>query len=597
MLPAAALAGLTSSQVETILLHELAHIRRHDYLVNLVQTIAETLLFYHPAVWWLSSRIRAEREYCCDDTVVRLSGDALEYATALAELEASRGAMRRLAMAASAGSLLDRIGRVLRVPRQESFRSPGWIVTLGLTLFFTAAAGSLQWLPSTVAEPTANAAQPRSTQSGSVQPALPIPGDGDTINLRLDDRQYRLRWSEGLRYLEARGYGDVVFSADLTDVQALAEGGYLVFREWTGLVPRSIEIRSAGRQLTRKYYVAGFERKWSREAQQWLTDRLPSLVRRSGLGAASRTRQIFASRGVNGVFDEIGRLEGDYARRLYFRELMRLDPPLDRQATIRAVSMAGQLIDSDYYLAETLSELAPTAAADPTVAQAYVDAADTLNSDYEHRRTLVALLRAGRGSTPFVTELALQSAASMRSDYERAETLRSAAEAGRLGGEGAALYHAIEGMRSDYEKRRVLSVVIADETARQVVLAGAATIDSDYECATLLLSYLERHRVDATTSRAFFAAVNTIQSNYERKRVLVGLVAVSPIESAIVKPVLDAVATMTSDYERAEILLRLVHRQPLDSASRAAVIDVVNGMSSDHEQGRVLVALVRAERG
>ena len=68
--PVSALAGLTPRQVEAILAHELAHIRRHDYVVNLLQTVVETLLFYHPAVWWLSHRIRVERENCCDDLAV-----------------------------------------------------------------------------------------------------------------------------------------------------------------------------------------------------------------------------------------------------------------------------------------------------------------------------------------------------------------------------------------------------------------------------------------------------------------------------------------------------------------------------------------------
>ena len=89
LLPASALAGLTPRQLEAILAHELAHIRRHDYLVNLLQTLVETLLFYHPAVWWLSRRIRVERENCCDDLAVSLCGDPVAYAAALADLEGS----------------------------------------------------------------------------------------------------------------------------------------------------------------------------------------------------------------------------------------------------------------------------------------------------------------------------------------------------------------------------------------------------------------------------------------------------------------------------------------------------------------------------
>ena len=76
LLPIAAMAGLSPRQVEAILAHELAHIRRHDFVINLLQTLAETALFYHPAVWWISARIRTEREHCCDDVAVAISGDA-----------------------------------------------------------------------------------------------------------------------------------------------------------------------------------------------------------------------------------------------------------------------------------------------------------------------------------------------------------------------------------------------------------------------------------------------------------------------------------------------------------------------------------------
>ena len=70
LLPASALSGLTPQQLEAIIAHELAHIRRHDYLINLLQSLIETLLFYHPAVWWVSRQIRREREHCCDDLAV-----------------------------------------------------------------------------------------------------------------------------------------------------------------------------------------------------------------------------------------------------------------------------------------------------------------------------------------------------------------------------------------------------------------------------------------------------------------------------------------------------------------------------------------------
>jgi beta-lactamase regulating signal transducer with metallopeptidase domain len=113
LLPLSTIAGLTPEQLEAVLAHELAHIRRHDYLVNLLQMAAETLLFYHPAVWWISARMRHERELCCDDLAVQVTGGALCYARALAALEKMRAAHPALALGAADGPLFLRIRRLV----------------------------------------------------------------------------------------------------------------------------------------------------------------------------------------------------------------------------------------------------------------------------------------------------------------------------------------------------------------------------------------------------------------------------------------------------------------------------------------------------
>ena len=116
LMPVGLFAGLPAGQIEAILLHELAHIRRYDYLINLLQASVEGFLFYHPAVWWISGLIRAERENCCDDLVVATNGDAREYAAALAALEQNRWSARDAAPAATGGNLMQRIRRLLDRP-------------------------------------------------------------------------------------------------------------------------------------------------------------------------------------------------------------------------------------------------------------------------------------------------------------------------------------------------------------------------------------------------------------------------------------------------------------------------------------------------
>jgi len=139
LVPASALTGLTPQQLEVLLAHELAHVRRYDYLVNVVQCVIETLLFYHPAVWWVSRRVRDEREHCCDDLVVQLCGDRHLYASALVDMERLRPATPRLALAATGGSLLHRVKRLIlpRGARTEFF--PRWAAGVAGVLAVTVA--------------------------------------------------------------------------------------------------------------------------------------------------------------------------------------------------------------------------------------------------------------------------------------------------------------------------------------------------------------------------------------------------------------------------------------------------------------------------
>ncbi|HLL00827.1 MAG TPA: M56 family metallopeptidase [Myxococcaceae bacterium] len=119
LLPTSILTGLSARQLEMILAHELAHIRRYDFAVNLAQTLVETLLFYHPAVWWISHLIRVEREHCCDDIAAGTSGSSLSYARALTALEELRvlpSLAPSPALSALGGSLPERVRRLVLSP-------------------------------------------------------------------------------------------------------------------------------------------------------------------------------------------------------------------------------------------------------------------------------------------------------------------------------------------------------------------------------------------------------------------------------------------------------------------------------------------------
>ncbi|MDQ4123286.1 MAG: polysaccharide deacetylase family protein [Acidobacteriota bacterium] len=139
LIPSGAFLGVAPAQLEAIIVHELMHVRRADFLVNFLQTLVEILLFYHPGVWWISKQIRREREFVCDDLVVRFYGEPLAYARALANLEQFRQQTKtntpQLSLAADGGNLMKRIQRILQKETETSAQANSlWSAGLAFVL-------------------------------------------------------------------------------------------------------------------------------------------------------------------------------------------------------------------------------------------------------------------------------------------------------------------------------------------------------------------------------------------------------------------------------------------------------------------------------
>ena len=167
LMPAGLVTGLGPEQVEAILLHELAHVRRHDYLVNLLQGAVEDLLFYHPAVWWVGSVMRRERENCCDDAVVAMGGDRRTWARTLATMEAMRAA--EPALAATGAGLADRIRRLLGAP--EGPRASAVPLVAAMALVCLGAAALPAWQTRAASpEPAQAQAQPAPRPAAQASP-------------------------------------------------------------------------------------------------------------------------------------------------------------------------------------------------------------------------------------------------------------------------------------------------------------------------------------------------------------------------------------------------------------------------------------------
>ena len=194
LLPVQALTGLSEEQLRAVIAHELAHVRRLDAFVNLFQIVAEALLFYHPAMWWLNRRIRGERELACDEVAVSMTGDRLDYARALAAM-AEWKCPPVLAMAANRGPLPTRILQVLgQKPQRAGQRLLGLgagFVLLAVTLGMAEALlGVGQPIPVAQAKVVVTAAMPDAHQAVPVGPVAAV-HDGDTRTAAIEHVESR----------------------------------------------------------------------------------------------------------------------------------------------------------------------------------------------------------------------------------------------------------------------------------------------------------------------------------------------------------------------------------------------------------------------
>jgi beta-lactamase regulating signal transducer with metallopeptidase domain len=681
LLPVSALAGLSPSQVEAILAHELAHIRRHDYVVNLLQTVVETLLFYHPAVWWVSHRIRVERENCCDDLAVSLCGDPVAYAAALAELEGLRTSSGQLALAASGGSLLQRVKRLLGAPSHAG-RAPGWLAAGAALLVVgalsvsavrtdargtgqldvtevepdqvhastpaapsapvraatspvapsegiaatasTAAVAAAAVVPQAVAAPTADsdvaatraveavlapvapaASTPEvlATAIATTTEAVPaiavVPASPQAASTR-GESSGNYVWSDNGQKIEINYRGEIDFTADDTDVARMSPGAMLRIRDgrrW--LAPdTSVEFTADGSgNITRKFWQGLKEQPFEPEGRKWVATMLPRFIRQSGFGAPARVARIYKSSGVTGVLAEISRIEGSWAKHVYFKELMKA-PGLGAADAQRVFTQAGAEIDSDFELASFLISSSRQITDDAT-RRAYLDAAKSIQSDFELRRVLSSVLQGGAVPSPLAAGL-LETSTSIDSDFEEASLLVQFARQQPIDAAvRAPFFKALATVGSSFEHSRVLQALLQrtdlSPEARAGALESAAAIGSNFETANVLLQFVKSGPIEGPLRAPFFRAAGTIDSGFERGRVLQALAKRSDLSDETILGLLRSAQGVSSNFERSQVLLAVASSHTLTREARDAYIDASEKLG-DYEQGRVLSALVRNER-
>ena len=599
LLPASALAGLSPLQLEAILAHELAHIRRHDYLVNLLQTLVETLLFYHPAVWWLSRRIRAERENCCDDLAVSLCGDPYTYAKALADLEELRGVsdpQAFLAMAASGGSLVQRVRRLIGAPSHAG-RAPGWLAgSATILVMLGIAAGAAGTDAFQTAEPTT----PPRAATAKV-PVEPLSPEELIATTRAVEASAKALANE-LKF----SWDAVVHGARRNQAHAAAERLARDAREMTAAVA---EVQAATSAQDRAM----------QEQMREMVEQARAMV------AHAETPPIAALADVS-------------------RALASIDAATNAALAahvdaLSAAATAGLTAQSDAMTAGAIAALAPTAgfaiggrqssgnyswsnngeklevnykgtieftdddmdvkALSPGGSLRIRDggwiASHTVKFTSDASGNLTKRFWVGATERPFEPE-GRQWLAKMLPRFIRQTAIGAPARAARIyKSKGAAgLLAEISLIEGSWGKRayfrELFQMPLDPATARQAVVQAGREIDSDFELASLLVEEGDRLLADQGTRQAYFDAARTIQSDFEARRVYSSALKRGAVSSPILAGILEG-NRIDSDFEQASLLVQIAKLQPLDGTTRGPFFAALGTVDSDFEHRRVLSAL------
>jgi len=618
-----AFATWPAARRRAVLLHELAHVKRWDWLTQLAARLACALYWWHPLAWVAARRLREERELACDDLVLAHGTVASTYAADLLEIARAFRVSPATALAGVAMARRSQLaGRLLAVlDAARSRRSLGQGQALSATaaavvvlLPIAGLAAGSDPLEADLSVDRGNAARlseaaPAFTVTASSlassQPArLPAqsrtamlcdwsaPSGRNSSSTSIDDERMTIQISRDDCTITVRAEGDLVFSDDDRDLTRISNGGFFEIEERTGRTRRRVEIDEQGGQLQRHWFVDGREQAYGDDARAWLGDALLVLARRAGINAEARAIRILTTQGEDGLIAEIALLQSDHVAGLYYRVLFERGK-LSSAQVMRLLADAGERIESDHEMGRVLATVAARGPMDAGVQRAYVRATESIESDHTHGQALQGLVTAGTLDAATLDAM-LTSARRIESDYTRAGLLITVAQRYPADRALPASYlAAVDDMQSDHERGRVLTQLLerddvsAAERAR--VLGVVSNIGSDHTRSQILIGVAAEGPLDDVTRDAFFAAVRGMGSDHSREQVLRAALA-GQADEATVLAVLESAREIGSDHSKAEVLVAVAARGRMSDRVRTAYASTAQTISSRYERDRVMQA-------
>jgi hypothetical protein len=355
-----------------------------------------------------------------------------------------------------------------------------------------------------------------------VAPCLARQSKNRSMNVNNDDDSYRMKYSSTECRGDVRIEGKLRYSSDFERITGISNGGSIRIEEEDHGTTRLLEGTPSGSGLSFKWSVNGRERPYDAEAQQWFDAWTLLMFRELGFAATERATAMVHAGGAEAVLKEVGRMTSDYVQSTYLGVALE-EGHLNAASVERVLAVAGAELESDYYMATTLTHASRGVEFNTQARRSYLTAASRIGSDYYKELVLADLLKNGRLERGEVADV-LKQATMIGSDYYRAALLGSLATKYEMDSTLRPAYlSSVSSIQSDYYKLDVLKKLL---TQREMADADLATIleagrgiESDYYASELLTQVARKFELRGAAREAFMTNLNRIESKYYRSNV------------------------------------------------------------------------------
>jgi beta-lactamase regulating signal transducer with metallopeptidase domain len=653
LIPQALLDTLSDSELEHVVLHELAHLRRRDDWTNLAQKLIEAILPIQPAVHWIGRRMSIEREMACDDWVIATTGTAKPYAASLTKVaELSQWEHAGILAAGAAGNRSQLFCRVHHMLDRTRNAAPklvlgplgAAIAAAGIFVYVAARAPEMiafaqtpasenirQELPQTPLAPLAPMAVPapgvplalpplppiaalppaalappspaQAVASPLAPPAPPAPGApmapmsplaplAPVAAQRGGETHMDMTTRTDGKSFSVKLDGAIEFTDDDHDVKSLSPGGHFRMEEGSWLSGRAYDVRADSEgNLTKTYSVDRSTKPLDSDGRAWLESLLPQVIRETAIGAESRVARFLRQGGPQAVMTEIGLIHSDGSKRIYLEQLFSQATLNPEQLKDAARLIAGVSSDGDKaQLLLTVDGKYFTADLRPYL----FDAIAKIHSDGDKRRVLSDIVKKDGGNADTLASVA-RAARHISSNGDKAEVLIEMAGPYRADGVlNFDYFEAVKSISSDGDHARVLSTLLAahgdDRDTLAQTLRSAEKISSDGDKARVLKEAVARYSDDEMIRKAFFDAANSISSDGDHQAVLVALVHRQGIGAPTLGGIANSAQRISSDGDKAQVLVALAGANA--EPVRDDFFAAADSIHSDGDHSRVLTTVL-----